>query len=121
MNLYKLLLIDNRVSDIETVKNSINNTSVKYITIDFETDTLNSIQYKVNNLDITEFSSVGIFQENYDTEIYQFVKSFNESVLTNIELTDPELSTWSQFIDLSQYFKTSLSTAIPLSLFLGSI
>ncbi len=105
-NLTNLLLIDNRVNDIQFIINSIELSKTKYVIVDFELDTLESIKQNINNLGLTNISNVGIFQENYYNSSYQFVKSFGNSVLVDVTTVDPELSSWSQYISLLQHLKT---------------
>jgi hypothetical protein len=106
-NIFKnLLLIDDRTNDIDTVINSIDSLKTSYLIIDYEIDTLDTIKEKIFDLGLTNISNIGIFQENYNTTVYKFIESFGNSVLVDVENVDPELTSWSQFNDLLQYFKT---------------
>ena len=76
----QLLLIDNRVKDIQTVTCSLL-ANVEVVTVDFENDTLDTL---ISKIPTKIYDSVGIFQENYYSNTYQFIKSFTNSILTNI-------------------------------------
>jgi alpha-tubulin suppressor-like RCC1 family protein len=100
-----LLLIDNRVQDVKTVTESLLD-NVKFVIVDFDNDTLNTLVAKIPHG--KTYDSVGIFQENYELNTYQLVKSFTNSVLTNVKTEDPNLETWSQYKSLLSYFKNTL-------------
>ena len=100
----QLLLIDNRVKDVQTVTDSLLN-NVDFVMVDFENDILDTL---ISKIPTKIYDSVGIFQENYDTNSYQFIKSFGNSILTNVTLDDPKLETWSQYKALLSYFKNTL-------------
>jgi len=101
-----LLLIDNRINDINTVIESIID-DTKYIIIDYDNDTFELIKNKITSLNTT-FNNIGIFQENYNTDTYKFINSFQESILTNVESVDPDLNSWNDFYNLLEYFKNDL-------------
>ena len=100
----QLLLIDNRVKDVQTVTDSLLN-NVDFVMVDFENDILDTL---ISKIPTKIYDSVGIFQENYDLNSYQFIKSFTNSILTNVTLEDPKLETWSQYKALLSYFKNTL-------------
>ena len=102
-----LLLIDSRVKDQETVINSLLSYT-KYIIVDYLNDTSQTIYNKINQLNITNFVNVGLFQENFNMPTYQFVRSFQRSVLDNVQKQDPSLNTWFEFIDLLNYLKNNV-------------
>ncbi len=104
--LYKmqLLLVDNRVKDVQTVTQSLL-PGVDFVLVDFETDTYETLVAKIP---VKTYDSVGIFEENYELNTYQLVSSFGNSVLTNVETQDPTLETWSQYKSLLSYFKNTL-------------
>ena len=64
-----LLLIDNRVSQPDFVVNACLPNSIPII-FNYETDTVESILEKIPN---QQFDSLGIFQENYAQNTYQFL------------------------------------------------
>jgi len=84
------VLIDSRINDKETIIRSLLETTF-YIIIEYEIDTLDSIKDKINLLDLKSLESVAIFQENYNMPTYNFVQSFNKSILDNVEELDSDL------------------------------
>ena len=106
-----LLLIDNRINDMSTIIQSLK-PNTKYIIIDYDNDTYDSIINKINNIskieNILSYNNVGIFQENYELYSYQFVNAFENSVLENVEELDNNLDSWCQFKLLISYFKNIL-------------
>jgi alpha-tubulin suppressor-like RCC1 family protein len=106
-----LLLIDNRVNDMSTIIQSLNS-DTNYIIIDYDNDTYDSIISKINNIskieDVLSYNNVGIFQENYDLDSYQFVNAFEKALLENVEELDNNLDSWRQFKQLLSYFKNVL-------------
>ena len=99
-----LLLVDNRVKDVQTVTQSLL-PGVDCVSVDFENDTYETLIAKIP---VKTYESVGIFQENYELNTYQLIQSFKDSVLTNIQIQDPNLDTWSQYKSLLSYFKNTL-------------
>ena len=97
---YKLLLIDNRIQDINVVLSSLLDDNIKHIIVDYDNDTLDSIKTKLINLNVGEITDVGIFQENYETSTYKFINSFQESIVDNVETQDIDLNTWNDFKNL---------------------
>jgi hypothetical protein len=102
-----LLLIDNRVNDIDTVLNSLLS-NIDYVLIDFQNDTLETICEKIKNKNQT-YEHVGIFQENYETATYKYVYSFEASSLASVGSVDPSLNTWTSYIQMITYFKNELN------------
>ena len=100
----QLLLIDNRVNDVKTVTDSLLE-NVDFVIVDFNNDTHDTL---ISKISVKTYDSVGIFQENYETNSYQYISSFTNSVLTNVSSEDPNLNTWSQFKTLLTYFKNTL-------------
>jgi len=100
----QLLLIDNRVNDVKTVTDSLLE-NVDFVIVDFNNDTQDTLIAKIP---VKIYDSVGIFQENYEKNSYQYISSFTNSVLTNVSLEDPNLDTWSQYKSLLSYFKNTL-------------
>ena len=101
-----LLLIDNRLHDTDIVVNSLTE-NTKYIILDYQNDTLQSILDKIQKLNITNFTNIGIFQENYNLRTYSLVNSFGESKLRNIQEIDPNLESWNIFKTLIQTLKNN--------------
>jgi alpha-tubulin suppressor-like RCC1 family protein len=103
-----LVLIDSRINDKETIIRSLLETTF-YIIVEYEIDTLDSIKDKINLLDLKSLDRVAIFQENYNMSTYNFVQSFNKSILDNVTNLDSELNTWTEFTSLLSYFKNTLN------------
>jgi alpha-tubulin suppressor-like RCC1 family protein len=104
----RLVLIDSRVNDRDTVVRSLL-ADTKYVVVEFETDTLETIRAKIDLLGSFSFASVAIFQENYEMATYQFVQSFGQAVLENVAEVDGQLASWAPFAGLLSYFKNSLN------------
>jgi alpha-tubulin suppressor-like RCC1 family protein len=99
-----LLLVDNRVKDVQTVTQSLL-PGVDCVSVDFENDTYETLIAKIP---VKTYESVGIFEENYELNTYQLIQSFPNSVLRNVQIEDPNLDTWSQYKLLVSYFKNTL-------------
>ena len=102
-----LLLIDSRIQDINIIIESLL-LPTDYIIFDYNNDTLDTLQTKINNLN-KKYINIGIFQENYNLNTYQFINSFENSILSNVEVLDPILNTWNTYKELILYFKTALN------------
>jgi alpha-tubulin suppressor-like RCC1 family protein len=102
----RLLLIDDRVHDKQTVIDSLL-PNCDYLVMNYANDTFESLTQRVQN---KNYASVGIFQENYGTPKYQFLASFPHAILANVQNEDPQLNTWNKFRDLLAFFKNSHGT-----------
>jgi len=100
-----LLLIDNRVNDIKTVIESLLE-NTKFLIVDYNNDTFETIKDKII---FSNYDNIGIFQENYQNNTYKFINSFEESIITDVQTVDPNLTTWLQFKHLLSYFKNELN------------
>ena len=100
-----LLLIDSRIRDQQIVIDSLT-TDTKYIIVDFLQDNLQSIKYKISDFNI-QFINIGLFQENNNSPFYQFTQCFQRSILNNVQTQDPELNSWSEFIDILSFFNNN--------------
>ncbi len=103
----KLLLIDNRVQDVTFVTNNLLS-EVYSIVFDFNNDTFESLIEKISQNNYKKFDSVGIFQENFETSEYQILNSFEKSILFGVEIADPTLDSWKEYIQLIKYLKYNL-------------
>ena len=83
----QLLLIDNRINNVETVTDSLLD-NVEFVLVDFYNDTYDTLISKIQG---KKYDSVGIFQENYELDNYQLVYSFTNSILKNINIEDTYL------------------------------
>lgn len=124
---YNLLLIDSRISDIETILQSLNAETIGLV-FQYDSDTYGSITDAIKSklLQLQDAAStptiepdsettpqtqtpqstvsarvqaVGILQHNYKTPVYQFVASEPESTLEDVVAADPQLETWTPFSD----------------------
>jgi hypothetical protein len=66
-----------------------------FLVFDFENDTFEMLKYKINQLG-QSFSTVGIFQHNYNSSAYQFIYGMKASLL-DIEKNDSGLESWEEF------------------------
>jgi len=102
-----LLLIDNRVKDVDTVIQSLT-TDTLYVIFDFFSDSLQDIINKITLLNVLEYDSIGFFQENYFSPNYQLIQSFEPSTLDNIEICDPLLLSWQSYESFISYLVNEL-------------
>ena len=107
MNKINLLLLDTRILDLNDIINSIQ-TNTKYILVDYYNDTFNTLINKINNLNFDSIESIGLLRHGYYLQYYKFLdKQLVPSIVQNIELIDPELSTWYEFISFIDSFNIS--------------
>ena len=96
MNKQNLLLIDNRILDLHDIINSLD-TNVKYIIVDYENDTFTNLIDKIQKLNISLISSVGLVRHAYFLSTYKLINKQTEfSIVKNIELLDPLLNSWNE-------------------------
>jgi hypothetical protein len=113
-----LLLIDNRVTDKNILVSLIPNNCC-YLFFDYYTDTLETVLRKISNLnqdEIVYFNSIILIPDNsmaqYITPIcsssssYKFLESIAPSAVYNVEVDDPNLETWEDFINMLLQLKT---------------
>ena len=93
-----LLLIDNRVSSIEIITNSLNSIT-KYIIFDYNIDNIDSIKNKITNLKLSSIDSIAILQHNYNQILYQFTIN-NVYDFYNYQ-------TWEPFLNFIIYLKNN--------------
>jgi alpha-tubulin suppressor-like RCC1 family protein/ribosomal protein L13E len=103
-----LLLIDSRVNDSILVTQSLL-PDVDFVIVNFQEDTLQSLVSRIQN---KKYNSVGIFQENYELPTYQFLNSFENSTLENVQQQDPELTSWGDFIELLTHFRNNFDCKV---------
>jgi len=96
-----LLLIDNRIPDIEIIINSLNN-NTDYIIFNFN-DSIegikNSIIYKMKN-----YNSIGLLQHNYNYDNFYIVSS-DSAIIKNVETVDKSLTSWNNIKEFLLYLK----------------
>jgi len=98
-NINLLTLIDTRVINYKTILNSLYN-NVYYILIDYDNDTFDSLIYKIQDLNILQFYSCGIINNNYIFDTYKFLNSqLIPSIILNLLLIDSNLITWNEILN----------------------
>jgi hypothetical protein len=122
-----LLLIDNRVTDKNVLISFIPNNCC-YIFVDYYTDTVETILHKINNLnqdEIVYFNSIILIPDNSMAQCattispcYKLLDSIAPSTAYNVEVDDPNLETWEDFISIllklkSIYHPTSFEILCP--------
>jgi uncharacterized protein YjbI with pentapeptide repeats len=96
-----ILLIDDNIINNEKIINGINN-NTKYILFNYNTDTLESIKIKINELNITNINSCGIIAHNKYLNYFKLVDSMNECYLNDI-------LTWSDMKNFINFLKDTYS------------
>lgn len=96
-----ILLIDDNIIDNEKIINGINN-NTKYILFNYNTDTLESIKTKINELNITNINSCGIIAHNKYLNYFKLVDSMNECYLDDI-------FTWIEMKNFINFLKDTYS------------
>jgi hypothetical protein len=104
-----LLLIDTRIPDIESIRNSLTG-NTHCIVFNHEIDTLETIKSQI----METYENVGIIQHNYDVSTFQLLKSSGQSTLDNVSTVDPTLTTWREYIELFEWFTANGTEHIDL-------
>ena len=99
-----VLLIDDNIVNNEKIINGLN-TNTKYILFNYNTDTLESIKTKINELNITNINSCGIIAHNKYLNYFKLVDSMNECYLVDI-LTWSEMKHFINFLKDTYSFRT---------------
>lgn len=96
-----ILLIDDSINDYQKIINGINN-NAKYILFNYNTDTLESIKTKINELNITTINSCGIIAHNKYLNYFKLVDSMNKCYLNDI-------LTWTEMKNFITWLKDTYS------------
>ena len=96
-----VLLIDDNIVNNEKIINGLN-TNTKYILFNYNTDTLESIKTKINELNITNINSCGIIAHNKYLNYFKLVDSMNECYLNDI-------LSWSEMKHFINFLKDTFS------------
>jgi len=96
-----ILLIDDSINDYQKIINGLNN-NTKYILFNYNTDTLESIKNKINELNITSFNSCGLISHNKYLNYFKIVNSMNECYLYDIQ-------TWTEMKNFIIWLKDNYS------------
>jgi alpha-tubulin suppressor-like RCC1 family protein len=97
----KLLLVDSRVADIATIQKSLLQ-DVSIVTFNYETETLETLLEKVGS---NKYTSIGLFQENTNSETYRFMLNIKPALVKNINTIDTNVETWDDVINLFSKIK----------------
>jgi hypothetical protein len=94
----KLLLVDNRVGDIPTIRSSLlSETDVDVVVFDYLNETKESMLLKINN---KQYNNVGLFQENTYNPYYSLSCNIAPGLLKDVELKDNNLNSWKNILDV---------------------
>jgi hypothetical protein len=94
-----LVLIDRRIKDIPSIVNSLTE-NTEYLTFEHRGD-IESIKKCITG----NYESVAIIQHKYNMDVYRFVFDFSNAILDNLEQVDPELESWTEYIDFLLWLK----------------
>jgi alpha-tubulin suppressor-like RCC1 family protein len=80
--------------------NSLQN-DTKYVLLDYNNDTFNSLEQKINNLNISTFTNVALMAHSYPNETtYKMIEQQQiESIIYDVQNLDSNLTTWKEIID----------------------
>lgn len=104
-----LILIDSRILGKDDIISSLT-PETESIVFDFLVDTFESIQERIQK----PYASVGIVQHNYEFPMFNMLNLMSSAQLENVVEHDPELKTWSEFIEFLQWLKTNGTSTIDL-------
>ena len=94
---HNLLFLDARVEDREVLRLSAKK-QVICVHLDWEHDTWETLNTKVQQHNVTSLESIGIVSHGYfQPTLKLFKKQVTPSMIFDIEKNDPELSSWGEF------------------------
>jgi alpha-tubulin suppressor-like RCC1 family protein len=107
----KLLLIDTRLEDQQIIIDSLQE-STKYILLDYENDTFDTLEDKIESLNETNFDSIALMAHGHVEPTYKMLNSQQtESILRSVEYLDPELDSWDEIVGfwnrIAQHYNTT--------------
>ncbi len=105
----KLILVDDRVSDIENGILSSLTADTAYIVFNWQTDTLSMIKEKIQAFGIN-FSHVSIAQHGMFDSTYRLFSDMGEGILEDVEKNDPNLDSWADYRSFLDWLKTTCNT-----------
>ena len=92
MNNYNLLIIDNRIQQIDSILESI---TCNYIILDYYQDTWDTLIGKISNLNLKQLYSIGLLRHAYFLSTYKLIDNqVVPSIVENINKFDLRLTTW---------------------------
>lgn len=102
-----LLIIDSQINDINIIINSIN-LNTKYVILDYYNDDINSLTYKINQLNTDIFTSIGFIKEEYYDIYYKlFDNQEYKPILINVKYEDKNLKSWINITNFLSYLKNT--------------
>ena len=120
MTVKNILLIDKRVQEYETIKNATDPERCIPILFDYFTDTVDDIKERILESCVSDDEDasnrcIGLIQHNYNTPLYHLVSSNtntnsnggNSSIITGVQIQDPELATWAPLYSLIEWCVTA--------------
>jgi hypothetical protein len=111
-NRRNLLLVDNTVSNYTQIVNSINTTISDVLVFDPNSHTYNDIVTMIRGQSVTGnggYKSIGILQHNMLLPYYQCLKTEKKCTLLSVEINEPSLSSWNDYIGFITILKTEFS------------
>ncbi len=81
---------------------------MSYILLEYENDTYSSLLNKVTDLKLTSIESVALVSHSVIGRDFQMLSSAPLCTLSDVEISDPSLSSWSEW----KQFWTNLGTPI---------
>jgi len=109
-----LLLIDSRILDISNILSSLTETT-DYLVFSYDIDTYASLKTAILDMDPTNsYQDIGIIQHNFYQPVFSFLKSESDCILSNIQIEDPTLQSWTDFIDFLGWLKTDENSHIDI-------
>ena len=106
----RFVFIDSRIKDIFNIVSAFT-PDVNYYVFDWQRDTLTSLKEQLTQ----SYDSVGIIQHNYYESKYRLVFNASESIITDVNTEDPELLSWTDFIQFLQWMHINCNiTAVDL-------
>jgi hypothetical protein len=106
MTTQNLLILDSRIDDLSIIIESINE-NTKYIILDYYVDTFQSLQNKIDLLNLQSLYHVGLLRHGYYLPYYKLIDQQNSSIVRNIQSIDPNLDSWKQIKDFINSLKTN--------------
>ena len=113
-NRRNLLLVDNTVSNYTQIVNSVNVSISDVLVFNPNEHTYNDLVTMIREQSAISnggYKSIGILQHNMRLPYYQLLNTGNKCELLSVEVNDPTLSTWNDYID----FITTLKTEFTIS------
>jgi len=109
-NRRNLLLVDNSVSNYIQIVNSVNTSISDVLVFNSNEHTYADLITMIHAQNISGgYKSIGILQHNMRLPYHQMLNTEKKCVLLSVELNDPTLSSWVEYIDFISVLKTNFS------------